>query len=69
MRMKLLTVPRSLTCLQRFDFPHKLGICERLFGHALSSRGIAWIETGAGISWKLDLANPTHRWIGYGKYD
>lgn len=67
--MRLLPIPKALGRLQRVDFPHKLGICERLFGSALSAHGIGWIETGAGIPWKLDLANPTHRWIVYGKYE
>ncbi|MGH8546557.1 MAG: FkbM family methyltransferase, partial [Gammaproteobacteria bacterium] len=51
------------------DFPHKLGICERLFGRRIAKHGICWAKTGAGIPWKLDLANPTHRWIVYGKYE
>jgi FkbM family methyltransferase len=67
--MSLLSLPRTLLRLQRFDFPHKLGICERLFGGALSSLGTGWVKTGAGITWKLDLTNPTHRWVVYGKYE
>ncbi len=62
-------LPRTLSWLQPLDFPHKLGICERLFGKAISTQGICWVKTGAGIPWKLDLANPTHRWIVYGKYE
>lgn len=62
-------LPLPLTWLQPFDFPRKLGICERLFGNAIASQGICWVKTGAGIPWKLDLANPTHRWIVYGKYE
>jgi FkbM family methyltransferase len=58
-----------LRLLQGLDFPHKLGICERLFGASLARRGIAWVDTAAGIPWKLDLANATHRWIVYGKYE
>ncbi|HEY9851391.1 MAG TPA: FkbM family methyltransferase [Leptolyngbyaceae cyanobacterium] len=65
----LCSLPIPLTCLQPFDFPHKLGICEQLFGSTLASQGICWVQTGAGIPWKLDLANPTHRWIIYGKYE
>lgn len=63
------SLPLPLTWLQPFDFPHKLGICERLFGGAIAPQGICWVQTGAGIPWKLDLANPTHRWIVYGKYE
>ena len=58
-----------LRLLQTVDFPHKLGICERLFGASLARRGICWVETAAGIPWKLDLACATHRWIVYGKYE
>jgi hypothetical protein len=31
--------------------------------------GICWVKTGSGLVWKLDLANATHRWIVYGKYE
>lgn len=67
--MKTVSLPLPLTWLQPLDFPHKLGICERLFGKQLSRHGICWVQTGAGIPWKLDLTNPVHRWIVYGKYD
>ena len=67
--MKTISLPKILTWLQFLDFPHKLGVCERLFGRMISSNGICWVDTGAGIPWKLDLANPTHRWIVYGKYE
>lgn len=63
------SLPLPLTWLQLFDFPHKLGICERLFGSLIAPQSICWVQTGAGIPWKLDLANPTHRWIVYGKYE
>ncbi|MEP0885046.1 FkbM family methyltransferase [Trichocoleus sp. ST-U3] len=62
------SLPLPLAWLQPFDFPHKLGVCERLFGRAITSQGICWVKTGSGIPWKLDLTNPTHRWIVYGKY-
>ncbi len=65
----LYSLPLPLSWLQSIDFPHKLGICEYLFGTAIASRGICWVKTGAGIPWKLDLANSTHRWIVYGKYE
>ena len=67
--MQHFCLPLPLTWLQPFDFPHKLGICERLFGSLIAPQGICWVQTGAGIPWKLDLANPTHRWIVYGKYE
>jgi FkbM family methyltransferase len=65
----LYDVPLLLSWLQPSDFPHKLGICERLFGKAIAQQGICWVQTGAAIPWKLDLRNPTHRWIVYGKYE
>jgi FkbM family methyltransferase len=67
--MKTISLPLPLIWLQEFDFPRKLGICERLFGSAIAKAGVGWVQTGAGIPWKLDLANPTHRWIVYGKYE
>ena len=65
--MKTVSLPLPLTWLQPFDFPHKLGICERLFGKALARHGICWVPTAAGIDWKLDLTVVPHRWIVYGK--
>jgi len=62
-------IPLLLNWIQKIDFPHKLGICERLFGRAIAPHQICWVKTGAGIPWKLDLTNPTHRWIVYGKYE
>lgn len=67
--MKTIDLPRPIKWVQGIDFPHKLGICEKVFGRSLSPRGIGWVQTGAGIAWKLDLANSTHRWIVYGKYE
>ena len=55
--------------MQPHDFPKKLGICERFFSAKLKANGICWVETAAGIPWKLDLRNATHRWIVYGKYE
>lgn len=67
--MNMAPLPSGLGFLQPLDFPHKLGICERLFGSRLRRLGICWVQTGGGIPWKLDLSNPTHRWIVYGKYE
>lgn len=58
-----------LRLIQGWDFPHKLGVCERLFARALAQHGIRWVDTAAGIPWKLDLGCATHRWIVYGKYE
>ncbi|PIU39955.1 MAG: hypothetical protein COT00_04250 [Candidatus Omnitrophica bacterium CG07_land_8_20_14_0_80_50_8] len=55
--------------IQTLNFPKKLGICERLFGGLLVKQGICEVMTGAGIPWRLDLRNATHRWILYGSYD
>ena len=69
MHQLTIPLPSLLNWLQPIDFPHKLGICERLFGNQIKNHGICWTKTGAGIPWKLDLNNPTHRWIVYGKYE
>ncbi|MBE8998637.1 FkbM family methyltransferase [Nostoc sp. LEGE 12447] len=69
MSIQTISLPLPLTWIQALDFKHKLGICERLFGEAIALKGICWVETGAGIPWKLDLTNSTHRWIVYGKYE
>ncbi len=62
-------LPITLRILQRLEFPHKLGLCERLFSTKLALNRICWVDTAAGIPWKLDLRNATHRWIIYGKYE
>jgi len=67
--MDTISLPFPLTWLQPVDFPYKLGICDRIFGKALTNQKICWADTAAGIPWKLDLANPVHRWIVYGKYE
>jgi FkbM family methyltransferase len=51
------------------EFPLKLGLCERIYGRSLARKGICWAPTAPGPVWKLDLANPTHRWIVYGSYE
>lgn len=38
-------------------------------GRALSRHGIAVVRLRNGLRWRLDLRNPTHRWIAYGYYD
>jgi FkbM family methyltransferase len=55
--------------LRYIEFNRKLGICERLFARRLAKLGIVWVDTSAGLKWKLDLRNSTHRWIVYGKYE
>lgn len=65
----LLTLPVGLRLLQGVEFPRKLGICERIFARKLAPAGIRWVRTAPGPVWKLDLANPTHRWVAYGCYE
>jgi len=67
--IKRIRLPWLLSMLQPLDFPHKLGICERLFGKRLNPHGICWVKTAANIEWKLDLSDSTLRWIVYGKYE
>lgn len=55
--------------IRKFDFPKKLGILEALYGKKLSEKGHQWVKCWNGIIWKLDLADPCHRWIVYGKYE
>jgi FkbM family methyltransferase len=64
-----LELPLGLRLVQRIEFARKLGFCERLFGAALARHGVRWVRTAPGPLWKLDLANPTHRWIVYGSYE
>ena len=63
------TLPTSLTLLQRLKFPKKLGLLESIFGDRLRQYGVCWVKCANGISWKLNLADPCHRWIVYGKYE
>jgi FkbM family methyltransferase len=67
--MEMIDLPFLLKFLQPMEFPHKLGIMDRVFGKWLSRHGIAWVQTGAGIPWKLNLAYAPDRWIVYGKYE
>lgn len=67
--MKTVSLPLPITWLQPYDFPHKLGICERIFARVIANKGICWVQTAAGVEWKLDLASATDRWIVYGKYE
>jgi FkbM family methyltransferase len=62
-------LPRALLALRRARFPRHLGLCERFFARTLAAHGVAWVRTAPGPVWKLDLTNPTHRWIVYGDYE
>jgi FkbM family methyltransferase len=65
----MIALPRLVRLLQRYDLPKKLGIFERLYSKRLARHGVCWVQTAADIPWKLDLAEATHRWIVYGKYE
>lgn len=62
-------LPALLRLLQRVEFPRKLGLCQALFGRELARHGVCWARTAAGPVWKLDLTNPTHRWMVFGYYE
>lgn len=62
-------LPVGLGTLRRIGFPHKLGLLERFYGRALDNYGICWVTCANGVEWKLDLADPTQRWIVYGDYE
>ena len=62
-------LPLPVRLAQQIEFPHKLGICERLFSKTLTRNRVCWVKTAIGPLWKLDLANSTHRWIIYGYYE
>jgi hypothetical protein len=64
-----LALPGLVRALQEVDFPHKLGIMDRVFGRKLAAAGIVWVRTAARITWKLDLTYSSARWIVYGKYE
>lgn len=60
--------PFLLRAMRRLPLPCKLGVLERIWHRHLARRGICWTTTASGLPWKLDLSNPTHRWLVYGDY-
>jgi FkbM family methyltransferase len=62
-------LPLIVRMFQRLALARKLGIGERLFSGALKRLGVCWVRAACGVTWKLDLRNPTHRWIVYGDYE
>ncbi|MEM6883563.1 MAG: FkbM family methyltransferase [Verrucomicrobiota bacterium] len=59
----------ALKLLRQFaPLPGQLRIADALFGKELAQKGVKTIQTYSGIEWKLDLDNPTHRWLVYGHY-
>ena len=67
--MKNAELPLSLRALRKLQFPHKLGIPDRVYAKKLSPQGICTAKIAKGLLWKLDLSNPTHRWLLYGDYE
>lgn len=65
----LIKLPMSLRILRELEFPHKIGILDRLFGKKLAKNGINWVNIYNGIDWKLDLTNSNHRQMVYGYYE
>lgn len=61
-------MPAGLAFLRRLAFPRKLGFLEKVYGRSLRRLGVAWIQCSNGVVWKLDLTDPTQRWIVYGDY-
>lgn len=61
-------LPRSLEIIRRFDFPHKIGILERLYGQRLAQLGRCRVRTFAGIDWQLNLHSPSHRRAVFSEY-
>ena len=66
---RAIQLPPGLRLLRRASFPRKLGLLERLYGSSLRCYGVQWVQCANGILWKLDLSDPTHRWIVYGDYE
>ena len=64
-----MTIPLSLRMMRKLKMPKKLGFLESLFGSTLAAKGIGWVKCSNGVIWKLDLTEPTHRWIVYGDYE
>ena len=62
-------MPVGLSFLRNFNFPHKIGILERIYGRQLARNGKCWVKTDSRIEWKLDLNDATQRWIVYDSYE
>ena len=64
-----LNMPVGLSYLSHLNFPHKIGILERLYGKRLGRHGECWVTIDSGLEWKLDLSDATQRWIVYDSYE
>ena len=62
-------MPIGLSYLCNLNFPHKIGILERIYGQQLAQNGDCWVKTDSRIEWKLDLSDATQRWIVYDSYE
>ena len=62
-------IPASLSLLRKLPLPKKLGLLEKLYGSTLSTYGTQWVTCANGVTWKLNLQDPCHRWIVYGLYE
>jgi len=62
-------MPALVKAQQKYFYPYKYGIMDRLFGSYFSNYGISWVKLPNGYTWKLDLNLTVHRWMVYGIYD
>jgi len=46
----VVSLPNSLRLIRELDFPHKLGILERIYGKRLSEFQTSWVECANGFS-------------------
>jgi FkbM family methyltransferase len=67
--MKTKSLPPLLLFLRQVPIWRKIGLLEVAFGKQLQEMGVVWVRTASGPYWKLDLRNPTHRWILFGNYE
>lgn len=62
-------LPLLLRIFRKLSFPKKPGVLERVFGKILRRYGICRVACANGLMWKLNLADPCHRWTVFGKYE
>ena len=68
-QLNTIKLPFALKAVRNFQFPHKHGILRRIYDGVLAKNGVAWVETSAGLDWKLDLNISNHRSLVYGDYE
>jgi FkbM family methyltransferase len=66
--MSVIKLPYGLSTLRRLDFPHKIGVLDRVYGRVLSSHGHCALNTYCAIDWELDLRSPSNRRAVYSEY-